>query len=258
MKYSFITFNFGPKRVAHLRVTMRSWEQFTHRQDVEYIVVENGFPYFKEELSSSAVNYVSLGHKGDYLRAQCLNKGAQSANGQYFIFHDNDIPLPANFFEQLDTLLEEGWHYIANFRQLHHLSEPVTRSVFEDPLRAQYGYYFLDTTPDRVRVYGEDGMAGASMTVDRDLFHACGGFHEGMRGWGLEDREFDIRARFVTSKKVPSLKATLVHLYHPRTLPKDNPFWTTNCDLLKKTMGNPAEVVTELCHSHGGTGYGDY
>lgn len=226
---------------------MRSWEQFTDREDIEYILVENGFPYFEKELQDTGIQYLSLNEKLSYLRAQCLNRGAEIATGDYLILHDNDIPLPSHFFEAMDQMIAQGSSYFANYRQLRHLSQPVTRSVFEDPTRAEYGYYFMDTTPERIRSYGVDGMAGASMTIKRELFKASGGFHEDMQGWGIEDREFDCRVRFLTGKSVHNLDLDLVHLYHPRTTPADNPAWKHNCELFKRTMRDPQAVISQLC-----------
>lgn len=246
MKYSLITLNFGPSRVPLLQVLLKSWTQFK-RDDIELVLVERGYAYYAKEAPKLGIRYLNFGEDNAYRRAECLNRGADIAQGKYLIFHDNDIPLPAGFFDSLDQATDAGNDYIINYKELRHLSEPVSRSVVNETERAEFGYHFLDTTPDRVRVFGEEGMAGASTTIERELFFSSGGFHEGMQGWGGEDQELHERLKVLTDGKFATLDLTLLHLYHPRTLPQDNPHWEKNCEILKKTLANPAQAIEDRC-----------
>lgn len=216
------------------------------RDDVEFIVVEKGSGYFQPQ-QKSFYTYLPISGSCEYHRSFCMNQGAAIAQGSYLIFHDGDIPLPKNFWEKMDEGALHGWSYFANYRRMIHLVEPVTHTVIEQPEKALYGYYFLDTDPARIRVHGQEGMFGGSTTVARPLFERVGGFDKSIKGWGGEDTELDIRLRHSNGGLVGIVQQDLIHLYHPQIDPwKENPFIKQNHSIIIKTMQDPDRAIEKL------------
>ncbi len=247
MRFSLITFHFGEERIRHMQVLLESWQAFAASADLEFILVELGSKHFE---GSQNITYVQLGQEALYRRSHCLNAGAQIARGDYLVFHDSDIPLPPKFFDVLQREVDEGRDYFASYQEMRHLMESVTESVFQDPKRAECGYHFVDTSPTHIRQHGVRGMAGGSTTVQRTLFQRAGCFHEGMLGWGGEDRELDARLRYLNGNQVGVAKQVLLHLHHEPCDPKkDNPNLKKNYQILLQTLLHPQRTIDELVKS---------
>jgi len=174
----------------HLRRTVHNLLA-TLPSDGELVVVDDastdGSAAFLDGPTYAAVHTL---HATDRLgAARARNAGAARSSGDVVVFCDAHIHAPM------------GWlHLVAD-----PLASPSTGAVgaavqIMGGSATGYGLTFADATLG-VRWLGRQTSAphtvpllgGFFLTVRREVFECCGGFDEGMAGWGCEDAELSLR-----------------------------------------------------------------
>ena len=208
----------------------------TVKDMVEFIIVEKGEKYF-HTLDSEIFKYINIEGDNFYNRSKCLNIGGFISTGQFIIFHDNDLPVNDSFFKNC-VQMTKTHDYFSTYSTIYHLDEKSTNKVFENPIEHNFGY---DTklSFNNYRSYGVGGMYGASVCVESEKFkNIIEGFNEGFLGWGGEDEEFRIRAKY-HCKCEGILNQNLIHIHHsPIHGPTQNPHYENNLKLLNKTISD--------------------
>lgn len=143
--------------------------------------------------------------------AAARNRGAAAAAGEFLVFVDDDILVPANHLSaQIEARAVHGdcisgadwWEFTPD----------VTRDLNSSPL----GRYRI-AVEATYRHRGSErwsfprGLATAHMTVHKDLFDQLGGFDERFPRAGVEDWEFCLRAHDQGQKLVLDNDLGLLH-----------------------------------------------
>jgi GT2 family glycosyltransferase len=123
-----------------------------------------------------------------YNRAATFNAGARLARAKLLVLHDNDMPVPERYAEELTARHGEGWELI-----------DLKRFIF-----------YVDGNGRIEHV--TQNLLGGSIAADAEAYRAIGGFDESFRGWGGEDNEFWDRAR---TRRVWNFGyLPILHLWH--------------------------------------------
>ncbi len=116
--------------------------------------------------------------------AAARNSGAAAAAGKILVFIDNDVVVPADTFNRLDSRFRDP-----GLSAVIGLLAPLTRY---GNLCSQYKNFYMHYTylklPERVTVFYTSIAA-----IRRDVFEASGGFDTRYRSATIEDMEFGVR-----------------------------------------------------------------
>jgi len=126
---------------------------------------------------------------------------------------------PGCLIEAIRTMDERGWHHVLPFTTATKLTEAETVALDQGEW------------PTRI---GKLPYGGINITT-REAWDALGGFDEGFKGWGHEDREYvhRLEAAFGPRQRTPG---HLWLLHHPRNT--DDPYW--------KKADHNHQLLTEL------------
>ncbi len=196
----------GMERLPHLLATLKS---VAGQQGckVECIVVEQDNDRFIEKYLPGWVHYIHapLPEKNmAYSRARAFNAGARAAHGEFLIFHDNDMVIPAVYARELCRFYGKGFEVVNLKRFIFFLNQKSSKKVCREST-LQF--------PPEIDVIMQNAEGGGSIGISRTAFFEIGGFDERFIGWGGEDNEFWERAQ--TRKVYPYGYLPLVHLWHP-------------------------------------------
>lgn len=123
-----------------------------------------------------------------YNRSWAFNEGANVAQSQLLVLHDNDILVPAAYASELLKRRAEGHEFIDLKRFL----------------------FYLDERKRLERI--SQNLLGGSVAAARDAYFDIGGFDESFVGWGGEDNEF--RERAETRGVFAFGYLPFIHLWH--------------------------------------------
>lgn len=234
---SFVFAHEGEERLPHLRQVIRSLFA-QHGVMVECVVVDLSPDPIGAHLPPQVVyRHVNVrGIPRGWRKAWAFNIAARIATGEYLVFQDGDVCVPARYASELLTTFLAGYDVVSMHRFLFYLSELSTQRVFET------GGIPLSNTPARVL----QNFKGGTIATTRDLFFAIGGFDEGFVDWGGEDDEFYDRCGSRRHFRFGYLP--FVHLWHPPQPDRIKPSNLNISRVLPLRLSIPAEQrIAELC-----------
>jgi cellulose synthase/poly-beta-1,6-N-acetylglucosamine synthase-like glycosyltransferase len=203
---SFIIPHRGKSREGLLHTTIRSIAAQCHQ--VECIVVEQDEKRNLGELPGNA-RHVLATHPEEnhsWRKSLAFNVGAAHAKGKILVFHDGDIPVPAEYaYHILSRIGNEGYEVAFLQRFLFYLSKATSSQLLEHP-----GNNAIEqATPERVT----QNWVGGTVAISRTAFQKIGGWDEDFVGWSGEDLEFHDRCQELNGWNFGYIP--FVHLWHP-------------------------------------------
>lgn len=241
-KYHIVTIIPFRGRWKHLQKTIESLlvsSKNISDTDIGIYIIENSKqPIFSGNsiLNKKDVHYRWLNSNG-YLFNKCIchNIGAAVSNSDFLHFHDCDIPVPVNFYEELINKLEQNGAVQAfNGRKVNYIHEIPTKLYFDG---ADIDTIIKD--PENYRE-GKPGAPGGSIAVSRDLFDKVGGFDSHFFwAYSIEDKFFwDKIEKYVMISTLDNPKIDLYHIWHP-------PGWGKNPNERLEQR-----IYQMFCHNH--------
>jgi hypothetical protein len=202
---SFVIGHRGAERIPHLLLTL---EAIAGQDDasVECIVVEQDQDPTLRNRLPDWVRYVHTPlPQADlpYCRAWAFNVGAEQAQSDILVLHDNDMLVPADYALNALRLVKQGFEAANLKRFVFYLGREHTLHIFKS-------HSALATRAPEAVVQNLEG--GGSLVITRTAFEAIGGFDESFTGWGGEDVEFWERAS--TLRVWPYGFLPILHLWH--------------------------------------------
>jgi len=138
-----------------------------------------------------------------YSRAWAFNVGARAAQGDFFIFHDDDLVIPSVYAREMYKYHCQGFEVVNLKRFIFYLDHESSKKVCQ--------HERIDFSP-KIQTIMQNAEAGGSVGISRKAFFEIGGFDERFVGWGGEDNEFWERA--LTRKVYPFGFLPIIHLWH--------------------------------------------
>lgn len=220
------------------------------------IVEHSDFPQHKD-ICRPFVNYIHIPlNGGRFNKCLCHNIGAiamQKAN--FFLFHDIDIIVPANYFIALmDNLFrkneERGYDALQTFttRRLLLCNEVLTQSVLNDShIVNDFSLSNKNVSP------AKPGAAGGSIIINKSAFIKVGGWNDiFFTEYSLEDQFFfdkmELLMQVGFANKPP---IELLHLDHPPSFnrtTKDSDLEVYNA--WTNLSANEKQAFIEIEHNH--------
>jgi hypothetical protein len=202
---TFLIGHRGMPRLSHLLTTLQSVAA-QQGAAVECIVIEQDTV---SQLGPHLPAWVRLVHTPPpapdmpYCRAWTFNVGAQHAQADVLVLHDNDMLVPVDYAASILDRVRQGYDVVNLKRFIFYLTKSHTQAVFD--VRAG----LLDAAPE---VIVQNSEGGGSVAITRSSYAQIGGLDESFIGWGGEDNEFWERAQ--TLRVWPWANLPLVHLWH--------------------------------------------
>lgn len=225
-----------------------------YRDRVEILVVDDGSAEHVSEWLPlhTFQNNIRILRQENHGRASAVNLGVACAGNDYIVVCDSDILLHQHSLEEIAKLfLASRSIVVLGFRGDIHptpedladttyirtrISEPPkfwldNRFAFDHPEAWPHNFYALSAglqklghrkyiwTPAPERLLNnawtlERCLYGFLYASHRDLYTACGGCNEDMKGWGWEDTELGACAISKGYKIVPAPSVYGSHIYH--------------------------------------------
>lgn len=189
-----------------------------------------------------ADKHVFIRHSGAFERARALNAGAAAAEGDFVMWHDNDILVPPDLITQgVRELCDRRLDYLVPYATIRYLSEDDSLAVMRgerDPADCPPVNTFFSGRRTAL-CFGGIGLVRA------DFLRRHGGLIEGFRGWGGEDNAWNRKVTLL-GRSAPTLRQDqhVHHLYHPSSggyrmaaASGDNPHYADNLALLRRVWG---------------------
>jgi glycosyltransferase involved in cell wall biosynthesis len=200
---------------------------------MEVVVTDDGAPHLSrpvvEEFARRVrfpVRYTTHSHDGFRL-SQCRNEGAAVSRAPYLLFTDGDCLLPPDHVASHLECRRPGQAVVGDCVRLDR--EATERLTRREVLSGAY----LDWVAPRerrrmawkslrahwyhlLRCRMRPRMSGNNIGVWRSDYEQINGFDENFVGWGLEDRDLQLRLSRLGLRFKPILaRTTTVHLWHP-------------------------------------------
>ncbi|MDD4767632.1 MAG: glycosyltransferase [Desulfotomaculaceae bacterium] len=182
---------------------------------VEYIVVDDGSAdgccdFIKENSRYSGVNLISSDRLGV---SRARNLGAATARGEYLIFCDAHITVPAGW---PDCLLNAF-----NLAGVDAVSPAI--GSLENPDATGYGQTWNDRLqvawlppPPGMKPATVPLLPGGCVTARRNVFRQAGGFDPGFIAWGHEDVEFSLKLWLFGYGLCVTPQVKILHLFRKK------------------------------------------
>lgn len=229
------------ERPAHLR---RCLESIAAQRDVaeriEVVVTDDGSRDLTRQVVIAFARKVRFrvaitSHPHDGFRlSQCRNEGVAASEAERLLFTDGDCMLPPGTLAAFIAAIRPG--RIAG-GDSYRLGEAETAAISVDDIRAgrfalavphverrrlalkawHAKVYEAVRMPMRPRVYGN------AIGIARGDYERLNGFDEAFVGWGLEDRDLQLRAEKLGIRVKGMFEHAFVHQWHPV-----DPSWVRN------------------------------
>lgn len=203
-----VSFIIGHRGSARIGLLLKTLESIAAQDNcsVECIVVEQDHsPSIQEQLPSwvtyvfTPVNIPGMA----YSRSWAFNVGANNANSECLIFHDNDLLIPTNYASETLALFKRGYDFINLKRFIFYLSQTSSAELLS------HGKLEDTLVVDSIM---QNAEGGGSIGASKMAFDDIGGFDERFIGWGGEDTEFWERA--LTKHVWLYGYLPIIHLWH--------------------------------------------
>jgi hypothetical protein len=205
------------KRTLHLIKTLDSLVASINQsgKNIKILIVENSKIKLGEEIIKDFkdVEYRWIDSKGRFFnKCICHNVGTYITKSRYVHFHDCDLLVPENFYDQMFLNLESN-KAIQCFsgRSVNYFKEEPSKEYFDGsgiiPL--------IISTENYMR--GGYGAPGGSIALARELYEDIGGFDPHFFwGYSCEDSFFWKKMEYKTQiGLLENPKIELFHLWHP-------------------------------------------
>lgn len=155
------------------------------------------------------VNYRWMDSSGKiFNKCVCHNVGSAILNTKYLHFHDCDLIVPDNFYEELyKSLVKNKAVQAFAGRRVHYIDEKNTKYFFS-------GRNISDIIKnEETYKSGTYGAPGGSIAIEKELFDSVGGFDSHLFwAYSIEDNFF--WRKIEKYKKIESLDNPAIELYH--------------------------------------------
>jgi len=227
------TYNNDENRFIALTQLMKDIQNQTYR-NFEIIVVEDTqgkesvFPY-KDKVDK--IISITDPQNRKFNKSWVMNVGARDATTEHLLFIDAEMSFGTDYLQKIvdfipDKVFFNGW--------VRYWCE-----VGRDNPRRRI-HYFDDTL---------HAMVGCFYSTKDFFFNKLGGYCEDFFGYGGEDNEIYIRAKFILNK-IPALQYTIIHQYHhwhPES--SHDPLNPSRHAILTRTDLSPKDVINKLVNS---------
>jgi len=217
MKYSFVVYTYGDKRLYNLKHTLYTANKYRD-DEFEYILIEHGESYSEELANTYNFIYFNIPNAVNSISA-ARNMGVEKSTGEYIVLHDNDLLVGPSFFHSI-KLAANKYRYFSNFSTVINLTPELTNKVYNNIDNYRFTNNELNKCKKRLHQGGISNADGGSLTIRRDDYLAIGGYDEMFVEWGAEDNDFRIRMLLhLELKYVGVLNQTLYHTWHEHSSP---------------------------------------
>lgn len=172
-------------------------------------------------------------------RGAARNAAFHKSKGDTLIIADADTILPPEqLYDALELVISGDAPWCIPYKVYYNLLEPETDEILND-----FSTDVLEPTVFEHRLL--ESVAGI-LIVPGAAYERVKGYDERFRGWGGEDRAFDIALDSLWGPKV-RVEGFVEHLWHPRgDADFSQPHWAENAQLLRSYQG--AQVNSLLMH----------
>lgn len=210
------------------------------------------------------VDYVDV-----FWKTKALNFAAKRSEGNFITVMDSDCLMMCNFIPTVEKFFSESSHSNAKLAyKVKYMDRISTKAVCHSGLScrllhrfcldriSQYKkgtdkfcisdkVLFLDQLPEDARndplLYQKYVVGYSQFTMLKDNFMEMGGYDERMKGWGAEDKDFNIRARkfLQNGHGLSQDDVVLYHMFHdpsPNWIEKQ--YYIQNTAILKQNIAN--------------------
>lgn len=201
----------------NVKMTLDSLLAASPANRVEYIVVDDGSDdgccdFIKENSRYSRVNFISSSRLGV---SRARNLGASAARGEYLIFCDAHVTVPAGWPDDLlDAFSLDGVAAVS----------PAIGSL-DNPGATGYGQTWNERLqvvwlppPPEMKIAAVPLLPGGCVAARRDVFRQAGGFDPGFIAWGHEDVDFSLKLWLFGYRLFIAPQVKILHLFrrkHP-------------------------------------------
>lgn len=172
-------------------------------------------------------------------RGAARNAAFHQSKGDTLVIADADTILPPEqLYDALELVISGEAPWCIPYNVYYNLLEPETSKILDD--------FTIDVEEPEVFEHRlVDSVAGI-LIVPGAAYERVKGYDERFRGWGGEDRAFDIALDSLWGPKVRT-EGFVEHLWHPRgDADFSQPYWAENAQLLRSYQG--AQVNSLLMH----------
>lgn len=224
-------------RLSYLR-NMITCLNLQTKKPYELIIADDGSHESVEELLKEfqnleyKVKHVYQDDKGFRLAAS-RNNGARQAEGDYFIFMDQDIIFDETLIEQVEKQAKKST--FLKMRAIY--VDEKTKELIEKRIekKEKYQKILLEASKKQIledkNAYKKDRLywilyklglrkraakiVGLGFGLYKEDYYKVNGFDENYEGWGYEDDDFGNRLTFSGIYGVPlKTKYPMIHMYH--------------------------------------------
>jgi hypothetical protein len=203
-----VSFIIGHRGSARTQLLLKTIESIAAQQhcNIECIIVEQDSEQIVRPHLPAWVKYVFTPTDDpsmSYSRSWAFNVGAEHANSDCLIFHDNDLLVPTDYAFLTLQLMKKGFEFINLKRFIFYLSESATQDML-NTMRISSNL--------KIESIMQNAEGGGSIGASKKAYFTIGGFDQRFLGWGGEDNEFWERAQ--TQSVWPYGSLALIHLWH--------------------------------------------
>lgn len=203
-KASIIIGHRGKEKLKNLHCVLQSVAAQTIRATECIVVEQSASAELKNQLPAWVRYYHQQVKDTDlYNRSLAFNLGAEKANSENLIFHDNDLVIPACYVESHLKYFSLGYELVNLKRFIFGLGRADTNL-----LSSQHSIN-IAFSPKYVL---QNAKGGGSLAITKSAYRRIGGFDNRFSGWGGEDNELWQRAQVLNI--YPFTNLPMVHLWH--------------------------------------------